>query len=864
MKIAQTHVIMRTNILTIASALLLAVGLPAPTSAQEVPITIDVPLPPGVTYDPAIPTPQEVLGHVIGQRHTMPHEVVRYFEAVAEASDRVQLAEHGRTHEGRKLIHAFVSTPDKLARLEEIRRANLRLSDAAGDVSDAELADMPAIALMGYSIHGNEASGTEAALLTLYHLAAGRGEAVESVLESAVVIVDPMFNPDGRDRFTDWANRNRGAIASTDPQGREHNEPWPGGRTNHYWFDLNRDWLPLVHPTSQGRVALYHQWRPQVLTDYHEMGSDDTYFFMPGIQSRVNPETPLRNQELTADIAAYHAEYLDRIGSLYFSEEGYDDFYVGKGSTFPDVQGTIGILFEQASSRALERETVNGVLTFAFTVRNHFMASLSTLNAVVDMREELLRYQRDFYAGASQAAAEKESRGWVVATDTRPVRAALLGQLLQSHRVRLHELGQEVTVDGRTFQPGSAWVVSVDQPQGRLVSAAMERVTTFTDSLFYDVSTWTLPLAYDVDHGVLTSDPSGLLGAELGPLTPPAGELVGGEASYAYLMEWGTYFAPRALHRLQAAGILPRLATRGFGAEVAGQVVDFEPGTIIIPVTQAEVDAATVHEVVAEAAARDHVRVHATRTGFTARGNDIGGRSNEPLALPRVALLTGEGTSSYDAGEAWHLLNERMHMPITLLDAAEVAGADLDRYNVILLAGGGYGNVPADKLRTWVAEGGTLIGMESGAEWIVETGMIPLEERTLDVDSLLVGKQWADLDDAYGAHGIGGSIFHAELDPTHPLSFGIGSDLPVFRQGTTLYDAPTTPGMTVARYAEEPLLSGYISEERLELMPGAAVVVADEMGSGSVIALMDDADFRGFWYGSAQLLLNAVFFGASF
>jgi hypothetical protein len=794
----------------------------------------------------------------------MPHEVVRYFEAVAAASDRVVLGEHGRSHEGRMLIHAFVSTPATLARLEEVREANLLLSDAPEEVSDTELAEMPAVAYMGYSIHGNEASGTEASLLTLYHLAAGQGEAVESVLENAVVLVNPMFNPDGRDRFTDWANRNRGEVASSDPQGREQNEPWPGGRTNHYWFDLNRDWLPLVHPESQGRVALYHQWRPQVLTDYHEMGSDDTYFFMPGIQTRVNPETPARNQELTAEIAEYHAEYLDGIRALYYSEEGYDDFYVGKGSTFPDVQGTVGILFEQASSRALERETVNGVLTYPYTIRNQFLASLSTLNAVVDLREDLLRYQRDFYAGASEAAEEKEVKGWVVASDTRPVRSALLGQLLQSHRVRLHALAEEVTVDGRTFRPGEAWVVPVDQTQGRLVSAAMERVTTFTDSLFYDVSAWTLPLAYGVEHGELTSDPGNLLGEELGPVAAPQGELVGGEAEYAYLMEWGSYYAPRALHRIQAAGVLPRLATRGFAAEVAGEVREFGPGTIIIPTGGLGADEETVHAAVAEAVENDHVQIFSTATGFTARGNDLGGRTNEPLLQPRVALLTGEGTSNYDAGEAWHLLNERMHIPVTLLDAAEVSGADLDRYNVLLLANGSYGNVPADRIRQWVAGGGTLVGMEGGAEWIVETGMIPLEERTLDVDSLLADKQWSDLPDAYGAQGIGGSIFHAELDPTHPLSFGIGEDLPSFRAGTTLYDPPATPGLTVARYAQEPLLSGYVSNPRLELIPGAAVAVATEVGRGSVIALMDDADFRGFWYGSASLLLNAIFFGGSF
>jgi len=856
---------MRHLMFALTTLLLLAIALPpADLSAQQdFPLAIDVPLPAGTTYDPAIPTPMEVLGHTIGEKHTMPHEVVRYFEAVAEASDRVVLDEHGRTHEGRRLIHAYVSTPEKLERAEDIRQENLRLSEDPGSVTDAELAEMPTVGYLGYSIHGNEATGTEAAILTLYHLAAGQGPAVDEVLENTFLIINPMFNPDGRDRFTDWANRNRGRVATGDPQNREHDEAWPGGRTNHYWFDLNRDWMPLVHPESQGRVGLYHEWRPQVLTDHHEMGGDDTFFFMPGIPSRTNPETMPINQELTERIGEYHAANLDEIGALYFSKEGYDDFYVGKGSTFPDVQGTIGILFEQASSRALERETRNGLLTYAYGVRNHFLTSLSTMQALVEMREDLLRYQREHYATSSEAAAAESSKGWVVATDERPVRAALLGQLLRSHRVQLHELAEDVTVDGRTFSPGAAWVVPTDQPQARFVSAVMERVTTFTDSLFYDVSTWTLPLSYNVAHGVLTSDPGGLLGAEIDEVSLPQGELIGGNAQYAYLMPWGTYYSARALHRLQAAGILPRVQRAPFGLPIAGQMTEFDRGTIVIPVAQPDVDAATVHAAVREAVAEDHVDIYAANTGWTPQGNELGGRTGVPLPQPTVAILTGEGTSNYDAGEAWHLLNERMGIPTTLLEADDVAGADLSRYDVLVLAGGGYNNVPADKVRGWVADGGRLVGMESGADWIVETGMIPLEERTLNVDSIVSGTAYEDLGDAYGAQGIGGSIFHAELDPTHPLAFGIGSDLPVFRGDETLYDVPDTPGLTVARYADEPLLSGYISEERLAIMPGAVVAAADEVGDGAVIAIMDDADFRGFWYGSAQLLLNAVFLGGA-
>ncbi|MEM9666647.1 MAG: M14 family zinc carboxypeptidase, partial [Bacteroidota bacterium] len=311
--------------LCLSLIVVLASGVaPAALQAQDLPLALDVPTPPGVTgYDPAIPTPEEVLGHELGMKHTVPLEVVRYFEAVAAVSDRVVMAEYGRTYEGRPLIYTVVTSPSNHARLETIRQQNLRLSDAPDEVSDADLGAMPVVVFHAFGVHGNEPSTTDSALLYLYHLAAGQGPGVEDALEDAVLIIDPMLNPDGRDRFADWVNRHNGPVVNPDPQHTEHSEPWPGGRTNHYWFDLNRDWLPLAHPESQGRVELYHAWRPQVLTDHHEMGSNATYFFMPGIPSRVNPNTPTINQELTAQIGAFHAQYLDEIGALYYSKESF-------------------------------------------------------------------------------------------------------------------------------------------------------------------------------------------------------------------------------------------------------------------------------------------------------------------------------------------------------------------------------------------------------------------------------------------------------------------------------------------------------------------------------------------------------------
>jgi SAM-dependent methyltransferase len=852
---------MHLRLLFAALLVLLAVW---PAAAQEIPLSVPFVAPGTVAYDPSIPTPEEVIGHRIGERHTRPEQVVRYVEAVAAASERVTLGWHGETWEGRRLVHAMVTAPGR--DLDATRRANRRLSDDAASVSDAELATLPVVAYMGYSVHGNEASGTEAALLLLYHLAAGQGPAVDEVLQHAVVLIDPMLNPDGRARFVNWVNANRAGSAtffSPDRQGREHNEPWPFGRTNHYLFDLNRDWLPLVHPESRGRMALWHAWHPQLSTDFHEMGGDATYFFQPGIPSRNNPRTPQLNYDLTAQVAQYHARALDRIGSLYYTRESFDDYYLGKGSSYPDVQGTVGILFEQASSRALAAETVHGVLDYGTTVRNQLATSLSSLEAAVAMREDLLRFQRDTYLSAPRVAREAPVKAYVFDTATYPDRAADLVDLLGGHRIRAHHLARRVEVGGEVFEPGRALIVPVDQPQARLIQATFERVHEFPDTLFYDVSTWTLPLAYGMRHAEVTGDPAGLVGDVVKELRP-AGGLIGGRASYAYLIPWGSAEAPRVLYELQAAGVRARLVRDPMETSVAGQQQRFGRGTIVVPLAQAGVDAEDIHRVMADAAGRG-LEAFAVGTGLVQAGPDLGGASTRVLERPSVALLAGRGTTPGAVGEVWHLLTRRVGMPITLLDLDEVDTADLRRYTTLVMAhqpNPRSDEALADRLRAWVREGGVLVATQGGAGWAARHGLADLTERPPVADT--TDYAYADVQSARGAHLIGGAIFDVTLDVTHPIGFGHPGRVAAFKQGTQAFDASAAAGTNVGRYALQPRLSGYVSEPNVERIREGAALVAQRSGRGAVVLFDFNPAFRGFWRGTEGLLVNAVFFGGSF
>ena len=852
----------------IVATCLLAVPDGARAQARP-PIAMDYPVD-GVTgYLDGVPSPEAVLGTLVGERHARPDELVEYVRRVAEASDRVVMRRHGRTYQGRPLVHAIVTSPENHARLDEIRRQNLRLLDEPNAVTDGEIAGMPTVTYMGYSVHGDEASGSDASLLTLHHLAAGQGPAVERVLENSVVIIDPSINPDGRARFVNWVTDNRGRVPTTDPQDREHNQPWPGGRTNQYFFDLNRDWLPVQHPSSKGRLELFHRWRPQLHLDFHEMGGDDTYFFQPGVPSRRNPNTPVHTNDLTREVARFHARALDEVDELYFSEENYDDFYYGKGSTYPDVNGGVGILFEQASARSLRAETDHGILPYEETVRNQFATSLSSLEAAVELREELLANQRRHYREVPDFVAENPVKGWVVSASGDRTRAQQFVQMLQRHRIRVHELARAVERGGRTFRPGDAWVIPLDQPQARLVNGMLEKRTTFRDSLFYDVSAWTMTLSFGLPHAELTSDPSGLVGDELGPVEPGGGRVVGGEAEYAYVLEWDRYFAPRALYRLQEAGVRPLVAEDAFSMPAAdGGVREFPRGSVIVPVEyRAEGSGQTaedVHRIVREAAERDHVVFRALDTGRPEGGIWPGGPNADVLEKPRVAVLAGSGTSGYRVGETWHLLNERMGVPVSLVNVDEVTDADLDRYNTVVLAGGAWGlsDAAAEAVAAWVRDGGLLITVGNGVRFALDRELLDTSLRETEVD--LGEVDYGDLGARRGAQLIGGTIFEVELDPTHPVAYGYGESVPVFRAHNTYVEPSGDPGVTVGEYASEPLLSGYIHEDQVPQLAGSASIIAERAGSGRVISFLDNPNFRAFWHGTNGLFLNAVFFGQTF
>lgn len=820
-------------------------------------------LPDSISYNPAIPKPKDIIYHDVGEWHVTHDRLVNYMKAVAAAApDRVKLENMGFTYEGRPQVMLIITSPKNHQNLERIRQQHVQLTDPSASGS-LDLDNMPAVVWVGHSIHGNESSGANASLVSAYYLAAGRGKQLDDLLDNVVILFDPSFNPDGLNRFATWVNQHKGKNLVTDPNSREFNEVWPGGRFNHYWFDLNRDWLPAVHVESQNRLVKFHEWKPNILTDHHEMGSGATFFFQPGVPSRVNPLTPSKNQELTDKIGKFHAQYLDRIGSLYYTREGYDDFYYGKGSTYPDVNGAIGILFEQASSRGHAQQTANGVLRFPFTIRNQFVTTLSTLEAAKSLRKELLAFQRDFYKNVMTEAAAAPVKAYVFGDKYDKGRTQLFAQMLWRHKIDVHELASNVKSDGVEFEKGSAYVVPAGQPQHRLIRAIFEKTLSYKDSLFYDITSWTMPLAFGLPYAELsaTAFTSGVQGNKINEFTSTKTSVE--KSDYAYLLEWDELLAPAVLNELLSSNVQARVTTNPFTMAIGGQSRKFDYGTIMIPVQSQSIDAARLHQVVQQAASKYNVTVHALRSGSASAGSDLGSNKFAVVGRQQVAMIAGPGVNATDAGEVWHLFDQRMNIPLSLLEPVVFNRADIAKYTTIIMVGGNYPDINKDKLRAWVQNGGNLVLLEDAIVWASqnEIGSFRMKRARGGTDTAgtisYVEREFRD-----GAQQMSGAIFRAEIDLTHPLAYGYHQPyVSLFKANRVYLEKSRSPYATPFYYKEKPLQSGWLSKENYDAVKNSAAVVVSVLGTGRVIGIADDPNFRAFWLGGSKLMMNAVFFG---
>ncbi|MDR1645634.1 MAG: peptidase M14 [Tannerellaceae bacterium] len=818
-------------------------------------------------FDPQVPEPKAYLGFEIGQRHADWQQVAGYMQTLAASSNRVSTRQFGQTNQFRPFIQVLITSEKNQKNLESIREEHLRLADA--DYNGTTHPDrMPVVVNLMYSMHGNEPSGVNSSLVLAYYLAALEGEEIEALLDNVVVALTPGLNPDGINRFASWVNSSRSYPDAADLSSREFAEPWPSSRTNHYWADCNRDWLMAQHPEGQNALNMYFEWMPHVVCDFHEQGGDRTYYFSPGDARRTHPLTPALNQELTARLTSYAARSLDRIGTLYYSKERYDDYYYGKGAAYGDIHGSVCILFEQLAARGHLRPTMNyGLMSFASTIRNQVFSGLSILQGACEMKDELLAYRRDYYRQLKKEAAKSPVQGYVFHARGSQAIAYHFLENMQHHRIDVYRLAQRRTIEGVTYDPADAYVIPVHQKHAAMVQTIMENVTDYADSTFYDISTWTFPHAYNLRYAALkTTD--GLLGEKVAKPLFPQGKVIGGRSSLAYLFDHTQYYTPKLINELLKRGLIVKVSSKPITCPFPDGPVSFGYGTILVQTQNQPIDKDELFDLMSRLAAECGVDVFAMEQGLMT-DYDLGTPWFTPLRLPRIAILAGPGMGVPESGEVWMLLNQRFQIAPTLIDYTTLPGVDMDKYNVLVMAGGSpsraLSQTVTDNLKRWVEKGGTLIATGSAYTWTNKVSLTDLKTYPTPKDNapgLTAYRSYASRSGANAGHGVEGVILNCRLDLTHPLGWGYSQEeIAVFRTGALAFQPAPNPYASPLSYLEQPYLSGCISGANLQRIAGSPAVVTESYGKGRVIVFADDPNFRMYWYGMSKVFMNAVLFG---
>jgi len=803
-------------------------------------------------YNNSILSPEEFLGYEIGFQHTRHDQIVSYLTYLSTVSNKADLIKYGKTHEGRNLIILTVTSESNLNRLDDIQKEHLKNTFPGASVSLNE--KLPIIINLGYGVHGNEPSSSEAALLTAYTLVASKNKKIEKFRQNSVVFIDPTINPDGRDRHTQWANQNKSINLVADEYDSEHNEAWPRGRTNHYWFDLNRDWLLAVNPESRNKLKWFHTWYPNVVTDFHEMGTNSNYFFEPmKTNASVNPLIPEENYNvLSPKFAEYYVKALDSIGSFYYTKESFDETYPGYGSSYPDVQGGLAILFEQASSRGHLQETNYGTISFGFTIRNQYLSSIATVEAAVDNKKMLRDYQKRFFDSSLKEFKDEK------------IKAYEFGDLYDQNRNKAF-IDKLLVHKVKVYNSKGKYVVPVNQTQSRMVKNFFETYDTYVDSVFYDASAWSMSNFYNMKSKKLknfTTDSEVLTTKDL------VKNLKVSKSNYSYILDGDDYNSVATLNYFQKNNLITYTAFKPFSVNVneTSSLKNFNYGSILIPVSKQEISAEELYDIIKTAQEKFNVPIYNSKSGFSINGIDLGSnnfRINKPV---KVALLVGEGVNSYEAGEIWHLLDTRIGMPLSKIRLNQFSRISLEKYTTLVIVSGSYNQLnknDIEKINNWVKRGNTLITIAGGSRWAINKKIVNESLFNTPKDSIFSRKNYVEARENIGRERIGGAILSVDLDLTHPLAFGYrDSSIPVYKNNNVFINKTKDQYSSVGIYSKKPHIDGYISKKNMKYnFKNTASLIVSKLGSGRAIIFADNPNFRGSWYGTNRLFLNGIFLG---
>ena len=873
---------------------------------------------PGAQYDPSIPTIKQVLGHAPGERISPPADIQRYFEALAKAApERVRLHEYARSWEGRPLTYAVIASPENIKRIDDIKASMQKLYDPR-KTTPAEarrlIETLPLVLNLSYGVHGNEISSPDAAMLTAYHLLAAQNDTiVKQFYRDTVLLIDPTQNPDGRNRFVQNYEVSEGIEPDPSPFSAERAEPWPGGRTNHYYFDMNRDWFAMTQPETVGRIHYMREWWPVVVVDLHEMGTDSSYFFAPGSEP-FNPHVLKSQLESSAMFGKNNAKWFDLLGYTYFTREVFDEFYPGYGSGWPWFYGGIGMTYENASVRGLAARRSDGsIYVYRDSVRKHFVASISTCETASNNRRKLLEDFYNYHVSAIEEGKREAVREYILPRRGDVSAVDKLAHLMAEQGIEVNQARASFLGGDKQYPEGS-YLIPLAQPRKRYVRSLLDKDVPLTKEFaaeqerrrkkklpdeIYDVTAWSLPLLYNVECVGAEQPVQAQSKPVTGPYEPRGG--VTGIAKVAYLVPWGT----QASGRFLAAALRDGLKVLSVNKAFAQNGRTYPSGTLTILVKE---NGESVHGAVERIARSSGAEAVATDTGWTESGINFGSSNTFRLKKPAIAMLWDSPATSASAGSTRYVLERQFNYPVTVIRSQVFAHADLSQFNVIILPDGRYGpllsGAVGEKLHSWVHNGGTLIAIGSAMTALasVPNGLLNVQQEGLAPDvgkdsgkdagkpaegarpvatasnppaagsspALAPGKIFTKPEDLRNAiqpehpmpDGVAGVVARANVDPETWVTAGVSPVLHLMLNGGLIFSPIRIDhGVNAVTFAgpDELVESGYLWDENRKQLAYKPAVVVENQERGWVVGFVTDPTFRGFMDGENILFLNAVF-----
>ena len=823
-----------------------------------------------LSFTQTLQSPEQFLGYKIGTKYTPHYKIVEYVKAVTAARpDMVKLEQYGETNEGRPLLLAYISSTENIQKLDVVRMNNLRLAGLSKDKAQAQTNDAPAIVWLSYNVHGNEPSSSEAAMLTLFALADPSNTQTKEWLKHTVVIIDPCLNPDGRDRYVNWYNQMAGKNYNPDPQSREHSEPWPDGRSNHYNFDLNRDWAWQTQIETQQRIKKYNQWMPQIHVDFHEQYYDNPYYFAPAAEPFHEVITNWQ-RDFQTQIGRNNAKYFDAKGWLYFTKERFDLFYPSYGDTYPLYNGSIGMTYEQGghSRGGLGVTKSDGdTLTLVDRALHHFTTSLSTIEITAKNAQKVINEFKQFFDDG-KAGKSGVYKTYILASEDEN-KIIAVKKLLEVNAIEYGKIAGN-SMKGFSYQNLKeeevklgkySIAISAYQPKSALVQVLLEPKNKLMDSATYDITAWSIPYAFGVDAYALKEKKE----VQLQQLNAKAGNddtRINSIASYGYIVPYTSINSAKFLAHLLNKGIKVRYAEKPFTYK---QKI-FETGTLIIIKTTNNI--ALINTAVNEAAQKFNIEPTFVETGFMDMGADFGSPDVKLIHAPKVALITGEGVSSTAAGEIWNFFEQQLNYPLSLINANDLSRVNLKNYTTLIMADGyyktSYDKSMGEKLKEFVKTGGKLIALEGAVAQLAtaDWGFKSKEEKTEDKDKssgdYALLKKYGDREKDNLPNSIPGAIYKVELDNTHPLAYGYGSTYYTLKQDANIYEF-MKDGWNVGVLKKEHYITGFSGFKVKNKLKDGTVMGVSEMGTGSLVFFAEDPLFRLFWENGKLLFCNAVF-----